>query len=819
MSPQTTPTESQQPFLTPEVISSRDENPPEIGANLATDKTLCEAVTKTVVYNYFIGYEMQQQRFWRVWAELDRAWRAELQLIDLNIPIRFYDQKTRDATASNGKEDNTMQISPTDLHKQWDALLKVIIQFSWESGVPVQAVVGNFVFETLYNPTTQTVGAINELIRDNADESNLQDEYRKNLAQFLIYGHCWGMADLKRTFEDVVHRYIIPPEQAQMAYEQLNAKYQGQTPAIRPLPDGSLEVTYTDRVIDEFCTRFVHLDKSDVFTDLMMTANIEKHPCPIVRRHIGQFAIEQNDYDPQTNPFGWVNTELAVKDNGFHYVLNEADEAPLREQLCRRFGLTDQGMLKAAVTIKQTWLAFPMLRVANGKLIPEEGITCPQCEGHRMVAPLMPDDPSMTIDAEPQDCPTCQGTGMARPKAERYVAEFYGNPRMGMTCLRIQKMPKKVRVPLIFAADMIEDTACLYPKSKGEVALNDLYVLAEGEALMLHSKRMAIHRGYKVKDGTEAATQDLDKPGIKILIESNPDEVTRIDSSTYDETITLAPYNQERRERIKTILGATDQILGMIEQGRRSAYELSTATDASKNPIIVTGDAYNRQMIGGWAQFLVENTDLFGDRDWIRRKTGREFLGKVRFHTAKAQEYVKNLALANTERTLLQTLPPLLPLMPELRPVVSKILQRFLNHSGMNEVIVPDDGLMEAQQEGMSIVNRILGDGAKLLPMPDDPDDLFIQLFTSAIRKIKMGEDYWSNKCDATLPMLEMRNEMQKQQAAFKAQQQFMLQMKQQLLMNPPEPQKGQAPGKADRSGSSPGAQIQSAQGAAGAAA
>lgn len=771
------------PFLTPEVSPSRDEQQPVIGPNIATDQKTCEALTRYLVNDFWYPYLVQQQRFWPVWDQMDRAWRANLEAIDLDLMSPTLDKKNFNiANSPNAKDGFTLKISPTDFHKQLDALLKVGMQISWEEGMPVMAVKPDYVFETLYNPTQQTVDAINEILNETAHESDLRTEYKINFHSFLTFGAAWGMTDLKRTFEDVQVRYTLGYDmmQVQAGLQVLSQKYEGQPPQLAHSPQG-VTATFTERRVKEFVTSFKHLDIDAVFTDLSISCrDMEIHPCPFIRQHLAEHQLEKNAYDPQTNPFGWVNIPQALEATKGHYTLNAEDEGPLRARIVQRYGISDQNILKAEHTKKQLWTAYPMLRVApDGTLDTGDGVPCPQCNATGKIS--QPPDAN-GVQPPAAQCPNC-AAGRARPIARRFVAQFYGAMRGPQTCVRLQLMPEGMSVPIKFAADMVEDTACAIPVCKGEVAWNDLMVLAKYENLMLHSKDMAIHRGWKIKSDSISAEKDFDKPNTNIEFDSDPREVERLESSQFDETLTIVPYAQERRERIKSMFGATDQLIGEIESGRRSALELGNAIDASKNPIVVMTDGYNKQMVGAWAKDVARNLDLWGDRDWIREKTGREYFGKLRFNTAVGQEFIRKLMRVQNERSLMEMLTPLAQVFPPVLEIIPKILQKLFNDMGMADIQVPDGGAMKAQQSAMRIVSKILGDGVMVMPTLSDPDEIYIAIFTDAIRAAQEDpEDCWYNRSAETLPLLMQRLQMQQQIALQKQQQQMMQQMQMQAM-------------------------------------
>lgn len=807
------PMPSAQPaYLTPEVVPSRDEHEPAIGPNLAgVDQELDTRIIRFLVNDYFVPYEQMQMRFWNDWRQSDEAWRAKCQMIDLDIPIPTWNENTKNALLPNSRDGFTLKVSPTDMHKQWDALLKVGVQISFAEGLPVEAVKPEYTFETLYNPVDQTVQAANQILQDTAYNIDLKTTWRINFHSFLVKGHGWALTDLKRTFENVECRYTLGVDMAlvQGAIQQLQQRYGDQQPRIEQGPQGFVAI-YTERRVKEFFTNFSHLNPEDVFTDLLMdTRDMDTHPCPWVRQHIGEFALEENRYEQELNPFGWKNIERALEERNGQYVLCTEDEQVWRRKLEHRYNLTDQTLVKPQHTIKQLWTCYPKLRITDdGQLDEGQGIDCPQCQGSHTVK----------TEAGVMDCQTCQGSGKVRVPARRFICQFFGNPRIyGMTMLRRQLMPEGMKIPLLAAKDMIEDTSCAIPASKWTVAQNDFYIKAKAEALLLQGKEMAVNRGAIIFEESPAFDVEWWKPRAKIPVGSGGDkEFQRLDPNTFDEALTLAPYIAEKENRIQTILGATDTLLGEISSGRRSASEINLVADATKNPIVVMVDNYNRQMMGGWARMHLYNLNLFGDRDYIRMKTGREFIPDCHLRTAVAEEFVKKQLRIQNQRYLLEAganNPVFMGIMPQLA-------QGLLDDMGLGHIRIDDGGLQKAQQDANRIVNRILGDGALTYPRPTDPHQIYCQIFADAIRDVQDNpENHWYGKCDATLPLLEQRLMMQEQALEMQKMQEMQQQMAMQAMQQPQEGKGTPGFKKTDQTPATPGGMNQGNQGPAGAAA
>lgn len=781
-----------------EIRPALDQTRPTIGPNLAGNEALCKAVAEQI-YSYFYPYMLQQQRLWDTWRRIDDAWRVKGRADDLDISS--VDPASRNKNP-DGKGDGirdtkdgvSAKIYPAAFHKQVRSKTDMHMSIAWADGLPVRAMKPETVYEhPLYNPTAQGVDAANELLRQCAESVEMKRRDRKIRGSWAKYGHAYLHVDFRYRFQDVPQVYTLPqnPEQAMAMLQAVSAEFGGHAPQWGVGPMAERTATWMKRMVDpdSMVTDFMPCRHDAVFIDQTLSADdMEGQPCPLICEHVTVDSLWGNDYDPETNPFGWLNCRRAIADGQSHYTLSDQSEGSFRLELAKKFGLNDTGMLKPRQSMKQRWTAYPLLRIdpQTMELDKGNGLDCPTCKGAKEVE--MPGPPNEL--GEPgaptkQPCPTCEGIGRRYIEPRRFVVQGFGLLSTGashFTVLRIQPNPTvKNRVPLIFGAHLTEDTAGAIPLSVSEASLSANDQLATAHNQFLNAKNSAINPPWKVQEDELAAMgMDLNRPNRNIPLQNIAGAVPA-ERPTVDATTTLVPYIQMGEGEVQDIHGLPDVLLGMVSGGRRAATQIQTASDAAKLPITVEIDSCNTQIHGRWAQFHLDNLEAYADRDWIQRRTGRTTFGKLQLHTAVAADFF-------TEQAKLQLLQNFLPAaigIPGFN--VARAAQEIFKLAGFDDAseFIDDSGVRVAQQEGFEIISRILGEGEPVMPSPSDPHDIFVPMFEQALKS-----KYWNERTPENMPLLQRRLQIQK----FMQSEAMLAQLQQQEMMSAFMPQQGARP-------------------------
>lgn len=732
-----------------------DEQAPQIGPNLASDPEFCKLVL-TSWFKQLYPQVLQQQRLWPIWERIDDAFRVKGKASDLDISavdpqsVSLNPDKKGAGGLKDRKDGYSARVYPATFHKQVVTKTDMHKSIAWSDGLPVRAEMEEGDFEDpLYNPIQRSVDALNaELVRC-ARVTNLEQEDRKGRGAFCKYGHAWALPNFEYRMDVVPQSFAVPqdPQMAQQMMQDLMQRF-GSPPQMSQSPFGMV-ATWQQRTITKMETRLIFMRVDDVFVDQTLPAdNMDMQLCPTVRSRVNRTALFGNDYDPISNPFGYLNCQQAMTESNPQWTFSTSDTI-FQQELLKKWGLSMSGQIKPANALKQKWMGWPMLAIyqdpKTGKLALDEG------EG---------------VD-------TPQGKVFVKP--ERYVVEAFGNlefTNSSATVLRIQRNPTpKDRVPLLFAANLTEDTAGAIPLSKAEAAIKATDQEATCLNQFFNAKNKQIDPSWLVPTDFDIRT-DLGKHGTNFPT----DEPERFKSlgPTYDFTQTMMEFQARMQAEGQAIMGMSDQLLGNVSTGRRPATELQNAFDASKMPITIEIDQYNAGILGQWALFHKEAIEMFADRAYLFKVTGRIMggYGALKLFTAVADEFMKRQAAIGNFQYMAQMVAPLPG--ANLQPIIAAMWKLMKLPGNPNEIL-PDGGFNKARDDAMQIITQICGFGRLTPPTPSDPHQIYIGAFTQALK-----DPYWQEKTPETLPLLNQRLMMQIQ--LFQQQQQMQMAIQQHQL-------------------------------------
>lgn len=782
------PQQSPQAYPSPSTTYDLDQSPMQFGPNLAADQDFSRVVLDHLWRNFVYPQVLQQEQLWPVWQRIDDAFRVKGQSIDLDISAADtqFVNKNADGKGRGGLTDRydgySSRVFPATLHKQIVTKTDMHMSIAWSDGLPVRATKRSSQYEhPLYNPIEQSVEACNIELQRCARVINLKKIDRKGRGSLAKYGHAWATVDFRFSMEDKPMSFPVPPDPqlAQAMMMDLTQQFGGQ-PQVTRTPFG-LMATWNQKAIKQMETAFEPQRVDNVFIDQTLPAyDMEAQMCPCVRTRINPSQIRENDYDPVNNPFGYLNVQLALSKGVPQWSTGPSDTI-FQEELQKKWGLSMFGQIRPKNAIKQKWVMYPKLGIYQDPktqalmLDDGNGITCPQCQGKGHLGPLA------TISLDPMghpmgsapsshsnDCPMCDGTGTYFVPLQRFVVECFGNleyQNSSAVALRIQPIatPNK-KVPILFTANLSEDTSGAIPLAKTEASMKAVQQEATCFNQFFDAKNKAINPSMLIP---EDADDRLDYGQHGKNFKTDYPEKFQPLGPKIDATQNMMPFMERMQSDIMEINGMSPQLLGIVSSGRRPATELQNAFDASKMPITIEIDQYNEDMLGQWATWHLANIQAYAPREEIWKLTGRTMVPEVDIFSQVADEYMKRQAAIGN----IQFLGQWLSNRPDanIAPLVTAFAKLTKVDQWVNaDEVMPDGGMKKARADGMRIVTEILGEGKPLQATPSDPHAIYIEIFEQALQ-----DPYWQEHTPETLPILGQRL----QQQLFFQQQQLQAQM------------------------------------------
>lgn len=292
---------------------------------------------------------------------------------------------------------------------------------------------------------------------------------------------------------------------------------------------------------------------------LLPVHEMEKQVCPFFFDLQLRSTVESNIYNPQTNPFGFVNLEHLDDPNWLYGSESRAFTEGLPQEA--RSSMT---LLKPEFSGEALWTFYPILKL-----------------------------PGQT-------------------QSKRYVVQCFANNLFsgGITPLRIQESyhPRK-RLPIYGCSHIPDLDSGLYTPSIAELLESHYDELVRAKTQFLDNKDWINNPPTEYLSGSPAANHpDINRPGAKYEV-SGPNEVMR--RPPYDATQTTLEFIKHTREEAQTSGKAVDAILGKAMGGRTTATEASNAFQASMSGVTADIDNFAAAHFGNYAVRVWDNAGKF----------------------------------------------------------------------------------------------------------------------------------------------------------------------------------------------------------------
>lgn len=549
-----------QQALNPTFSQTQGQFPPNLAGTIPED--LLKEMSRDVYSDYVLPQMMERRAFEPLWNRLLDMYRIRLQRDSLRL--KKSDQKLEDQIIEIMKGSNDVPISDSLIYDAVDRLKNLNHFISWKDGSPVQYNIPAYFNENkedeFYFPLARKLNSANGLLRWNIDSQNV---YRKHLilsGHHYLYGCCFNLSEYEFQTEPIQRRFNDGRVEAKPEITRMGVTFE-------PISIRKLWLNYRMSIYD-----------------------MDNQPCPFFYEEMPRFAILQNQYDLNTNPFGHVNLDKLTAGQWL-FSTQEAESA--RQALEKRIqdsngdigGLTE--LVKPEKSVEALWTLYP-------------------------IVPYDPQTGEYKVRADGTQVPP-----------QRFIWQIFSSTlaQGNLTPTRIQTnfYPNK-KLPLYGSCHMPDLDSGAYGISIGEVLQNHYNEICKATNQFLANKDWINNPPSWYVIGSPCANHDRTKPGADIPVTGPQDFGWR---QPYDATASTIEFLKITRDSAQTTSKAVDAILGKAMGSRTSATEASNAFQAAMSGATTDINIFNYDIMGGYAERVWDIVGLWFDPQLIRAITGQ----------------------------------------------------------------------------------------------------------------------------------------------------------------------------------------------------
>lgn len=445
-------------------------------------------------------------------------------------------QSPENQTIDTGK-DAPIELSDTIIFDTVDRLKNLNYFIAWKDA-PVQFNRPQYYSTPLedefYNPTTRKLKGANAILDWNNGVQNVKAKHLALAQHHYLYGCSFVFSD-----------FVFEIEEDNGSDEYLLIKNIG--------------------------TTFEPVNVRRLWLNMQIPIDqMEQQICPFFFELQTRGNVLQNQYNPNLNPFGFLNLD---KLQSAAYLFGP--EAKAFTDGLSADAKNIQTQMKPEFSGEALWTFFPYL--------------------------TLPGDKQM----------------------KRYIVQAYANNLFSgnIIPLRIQEIyhPRK-RLPFYGCNHIPDLDSGLYPPSIGEILSSHYDELVRAKEQFLLNKDWINNPPTETLSGSPAANnKNINRPGVTYEV-TGLNDVTR--RQPFDATSTTIAFIDQTRESAQTSGKAVDAILGKAMGGRTTATEASNAFQASMSGVTADLDHFCSQIFGQYGIRVWENSGKWIPADILRRICG-----------------------------------------------------------------------------------------------------------------------------------------------------------------------------------------------------
>ncbi len=514
---------------------------------------------------------MERQSFERLWDKLLKLARINLDDIDLNFPV---DSRAGKEQAESGR--TSPKVSDSVIYDAIDRLSNINHFISFKEGLPMQYTIPEYIedpYETqVYAPYEKKIKAGNALLAWNAANENFYLKHLICCRHHYTYGISFARSEFALKVEAIQRQ-------------------------------DNLGQIITRREITKIGATFDPISIRRLWLNFRLPAHeMDFQPCPFYFEETPYFAVLQNMYEPDQNPFGFANLDkLIAGPRNYIYTTQETESIAkaMNDRLrsvAESIGLSGERIETALASVASV-------------LKPEHNV-----DALWTIYPMLPlDENSGDWEKYPDGTPV---------PLKRYIVQTYGsNLVTNQVLLRLQRnFYPKDKLPIYASQHMPDMDSGLYSQSLGEILFNHYKEIVTCTNQFISNKDWINNPPAWVQTSSPSVEEDLNAPGAKLKVNGPNDFGWR---EPYDATSSTVNLRQMLRDEAKTTGKVVDAILGKAMGGRTSATEASNAYQASMSGITTDVNIMNAGISGGFADRVWDYCGTWFDPDLLMAITGQ----------------------------------------------------------------------------------------------------------------------------------------------------------------------------------------------------
>lgn len=716
-------------LTSPQGQSSMAQFPLNLAAILDPDTQ--KKILRYVNENYAWPQIQERRPFEGIWDAILQMYRIELAKVDSNLHSNT--KAGKDQTEVKG---DSLKVADSVVHDAIERLTDITHFVSFKEGIPIQYNLPEY-FDTrnqtsVYAPWDDKIKGANALLQWNFDNENVYRKHQIAARHYYTYGVVFASSEFDLQVKN------IPRINNQGQYIQ------------RP------EIVKIGTTFDPISVR-------KLFLNYRLNAyDMEYQPCPFYYEETPRFAMLQNEYNPDSNPFGFANLELLQGHTTSNWLFSEQETAAQRRAL--------ESLVNRISTENHTDSSSSA--ASNGLshiLRPEYSV-----EAKWKYYPMLPLDPE-TGDFEKY--PDGSFVPMQRYIMEVFGANTWGNQIM----LRLQRnfYPRDM-LPLYGSSHMPDLDSGLYCPSLGYLLWNHYREICTCTNQFISNKDWINDPPAWIQMSSPALNEDLTKRGTKVKVNGPNDFGWR---QPYDATQSTVGMLQMLREGAQTTSKSVDALMGKAMGSRTTATEAENAFQAAMSAVTTPINLFTYDIMGGFAERVWSYSGTWFDPDLLKAITGQmgfvlcseDMWLRIGLKWDIGSSFVESITRQQNIKYVLQS--------AIMDPTVNRAKlwrQLFKMWKFPNAEQLVDDGGFDKEVAfaTLQVVKTFEGDPTAPPVNPDQNHEIAIKVITSFLED---QDSYWMRNYKQNAPFLVQRAQIHMQ--FLLVQQQLMAaQMQQQQL-------------------------------------